>query len=198
MINSSDVLIWLAYFFIGVALLEVSFQRFLPVQYYRYGLPLRRRKINLAGATAVKPCLRTLKKQFGHRVNEMNILFVAIGEGEHAYWPGIYKSQEGLSGSNTMGGTLWAGKKRFPSFSHGRLKLDKTKNQLIATAYLNWIVPPFFLLWFAFAYVFPPTLLFKLALGGLGLLGLIFIYTREKIWHEQIWNAAEECLFEKK
>ncbi len=196
MTDSPDALIWLAYLFIGVALLEVAFQRFLPVYYYRYGLPLHRRKFDLSRATAVKPCLRALKKQFGGE-NELHITFVQIGDGEFAYWPGIYKGKEGALGGGAMGGTLWGGKRRFPSFSHGLLKIDKSRNALVATAYLNWIIPPFFLLWFAFAYVFPPTAAFKIAVFGLGILGLAFIYAREKIWHKRIWDAAEGCLFGK-
>lgn len=179
MTESPDILIWLAYLFIGVALLEVAFQRFLPVQYYRYGLPLQRRKFDLSRAMAVRPCLRALKKQFG-RENELHIVFVQIGEGETAYWPGIYKGKEGALGGGAMGGTLWGGKRRFPSFSHGLLKVDKSQNTLVATAYLNWIIPPFFLLWFAFAYIFPPTAAFQVAVFGLGILGLAFIYAREK------------------
>lgn len=179
----SNLLIF-AYIFIGIAFAEALCQRFLPTIYYRYGIPLFQRKLELKRPYRLKPCANYLQKTYsGDEDSPMPPMSFLMLHGEEcAFWTGSKRNKTG---------NMWEGRQRSPNFAHGFLKIDTENNVIIQRAYVNWIIIPFFILWFIFAVTFPSSLIPRIIISILGIGGVVYIYAHTRVLHKHIWGSIE-------
>ncbi len=167
--------------YVVFAVLEMVFRRFLPLFYFRYGIPVIRRNTPLL-AKQIKPGqLEGVDDQVNSLEDKDQIRLQVLNEFEYGLWVSrlkrsskLYLYDRGL-------------------VTRGYIKFDKQTNLLKLRVHLNWFAILFVFMWIGLIMLMVPGIL-KIVFVTFGVIIIFVFYHREQKQYFKIWHQACEKL----
>lgn len=167
--------------YIVVAILEMLLRRFLPLYYFRYGIPIIWRNIPLH-SNQIRPLqLQGLDDQVNSPEDKRYIKLQVLDKFEYGLWVSNLKQPSRLHSYELS------------VLTKGFIKFDKQTDLLKLRVYLNWFAIFFTFLWPGLILLIFPGIM-KIVFVILGALVIFIFYHREQEQYFKIWDQACEQL----
>ena len=164
-------------------LVEHSWRGFFPRTYFKFGIPLLRRAYSVFQAESLAANFAALPNSLSSMGKLPRIDVLPLSDVEYGLWASEVESQS------------WPSKGKMTTYNpltRGFLVLDKDKNSLKLSTYLNWSTLPLLIIWFGF-FLYVPLFCFvaRFAFMGFGVYIIAKLFEGETKQYLRLWEAVK-------